>query len=110
MKRMVIAAALALCGCSRSDVTIHNDGTTRVSDVFLSVAGNDLRIGEISPGDSQRIRYKPHTEDKLQMEFIVNGVERRCVSNAYISPPFNDQFTIHIASDGKCSISRFNLK
>jgi len=109
MKRIVLIAALALCGCSRSDVTIHNDGAAGVSDVFLSVAGNDLEFDEIGPGDSQRMTYKPKTEDKLQMKFIVNGVKKRCASREYVSPPFNDRFTIHIAPDGKCLISRTNL-
>ena len=109
MKQIVLVSVIALCGCSRSEVTIHNDGAARVSSISLSVAGNDVKFDEIDPGDSQRMTYKPLTEDKLKMDFIINRSEKRCISNAYVSPPFNDSFTIHIGPDGKCSISRTNL-
>ena len=95
-----------LTACSRSEVEVKNIANVPIENIEISIAGNELSIDRLSPGVSRRIGYSTKTEDSLAVSFLIQGTQRQCSSGAYVSPPFEDEFSVSISADGKCSISR----
>jgi hypothetical protein len=111
MKIFLAVALLALSsGCSRSSVEIQNTTDAPITNIEVRVAGNELSIDRIEPGDSRRVGYSTKTEDTIAINFQMQGAQKQCSSKSYVSPPFEDEFTIRISSDGKCSISRKSVE
>ena len=104
----VLIGALLACssGCYRSSAEVQNATAAPVTDVEIRVAGNELSIDRIDAGQSRRVAYVTRTEETMTVSFRMQGVNGQCSSASYVSPPFEDAFTIRIAPGGRCSISR----
>lgn len=97
--------AFFLAGCSRSGVDVQNHTKSQVTNVEIRVAGNILSIGRLDAGESRRVRYSTKTEETISVRFLLAGIEKNCAEPIYVSPPFEDEFTVRILPGGKCSIS-----
>jgi hypothetical protein len=105
MRLLSVAVLLVLAGCSRSGVEVHNIANTPIEKIEIRVAGNELSIDRLNPGDSRRIGYSTKTEETIAVSFRIQGKQGQCSAGFYVSPPFEDEFTVSISSDGKCAIS-----
>ena len=90
----------------KSGVEVQNAANVTIENIEIHVAGNELAIDSLSSGSSRRIGYTTKTEETLSLSFLIQGTQRRCSSGAYVSPPFEDEFSVSIAADGECSISQ----
>jgi len=77
---IILAAALALGGCSRAPVgsrapvvTLKNPSTATVSNVVLSGPGFSERVGSIVPGAEHKLTVHPSRESGLRLEFDADG-------------------------------------
>ena len=102
----IVTLAVFATGCSRSSVEVRNATNAPITNIEIRVAGNDLKIDKVGPGESERVGYSTKTEDTIDLNFQMQGASKRCSSGSYVSPPFEDEFTIRISPDGKCAISR----
>lgn len=110
MKTVSVALmAVLLTACSRSAVEIQNTASAPIANINIQVAGNDLSIARLDPGASRRVGYSTKTEDAIAVSFQINGALKKCSAPIYVSPPFEDEFTVRILPDGKCTISRKQL-
>ena len=57
-------------------VELHNAGKQPITQVRISIAGNELEMGAVDPG----------------------------ASRSYVSPPFEDEFRIVVREDGSCQV------
>ena len=110
MKTVLVALMVVLlAACSRSAVEVQNTAGAPVANIDIQVAGNALNIARLDPGASRRVGYSTKTEDAITVSFQINGALKKCSSPIYVSPPFEDEFTVRILPDGECSISRKQL-
>ena len=100
-----ILLVLFLAGCSRSHVEVRNVGNSPIETIEIRIAGNELRIDRLNPGDSRRIAYSTKSEETIAISFLIQETQSRCSAGFYVTPPFEDEFTVNISSDGKCAIS-----
>ena len=77
---IILAAALALGGCSRAPVvtpvvtlTLTNPSTATVSNVVVSGPGFSERVGNIAPGAEHKLTVHPSRESGLRLEFDADG-------------------------------------
>ena len=105
----IVSAAL-LTSCVRSEVQLINATDSRISNVMIRVAGNELKVDEIAPGESRELTYRAESEETLSMDFYLRGARRQCENRGYISPPFEDRFEIRISNSGQCSITKVDLQ
>lgn len=96
--------AVFLVGCSRSGVELRSLADEPITNIELRVAGNELTIDRLEPRDSLRIGYSTKTEDSLSITFTIHGEQKKCSNKSYVSPPFDDEFTVSISAGGNCSI------
>ena len=101
----IFLLALISTGCSRSSVEVSNASNMPVEAIEIHVAGNRLSIDRLNPGTSRRVGYSTKTEEAIVVSFLIQGTQRQCSSGAYVSPPFEDEFTVTISSQNSCSIS-----
>jgi len=101
---IVLVSVIFLAGCSRSGVDVQNHTNSQVTNVEIRVAGNVLSIARLDAGESRRVRYSTKTEETISARFLLAGIEKNCAEPIYVSPPFDDEFTIRILPGGKCSI------
>jgi hypothetical protein len=94
-----------LTGCSHSGVEVQNHTKSQITNIEIRVAGNALSIDQIAPGGSRRVSYYTKNEDAIAISFLIEGRQKNCAEKIYVSPPFEDEFTIRILPTGKCSIS-----
>ena len=107
--RTVSAATLLVLlsvGCSRSHVEVSNAANLPIENIEIRVAGNKLSVERLDAGETRRIGYSTKTEETIDLTFMIQGTKSECFAGFYVSPPFEDEFTISISSDGKCKISR----
>ena len=70
----IIAAALALGGCSRAPVvTLTNDSTATASNVVVSGPGFSESVGNIAPGAEHKLTVHPSARGGFRLEFDADG-------------------------------------
>jgi uncharacterized lipoprotein YajG len=71
---IILAAMLAVTGCSRSSVvTIINRSSITLSNVVVSGSGFTNRVERVAPGAEQRLDVHPRGESGLRVAFDAAG-------------------------------------
>ena len=91
-------------------VTIENTGITPLKSVVVHVTGASYELGDIAPGDSQKIRVRPTSESHLEIEFTDNdGQVKRLDAVGYFESGYRGTIGVSI-KDGTIDENEHDIR
>ena len=103
---IIIAAIVALTGCSRAPVvTITNRSTNALANVVVSGSGFSNRIDSIAAGAESKLTVHPRGESGLRIAFDAGGQHIDSGEQGYFEGSGGYRVAVTVAPDLKISVS-----
>lgn len=96
----LLAGAYVLWELGRVVITVRNSADSPLSDVVLSVSGDEQALGELGQGESRQTVVHPEAASSVQLRFARRG-ERRFWSGSYVEPAGGYRVLLDVSEDGK---------
>jgi len=103
---VILAAIVALVGCSRAPVvTITNRSTNALANVVVSGSGFTNRIDSIAAGAESRLTVRPRGESGVRIEFDARGQRVDSGEQGYFESGGGYRVAVTVEPDLKVSVS-----